>query len=89
MPTPTQQPGVASTSRMRTTISPGQLEAMDSCFGLLGRVGVSMCYLAFIIVSQVKVRKRKAGTTEKENRQPLNVTNELQEERLTISQSIL
>ena len=29
------QPGVANTSRMRTTILPGQLAAMDSCFGLL------------------------------------------------------
>ena len=27
-----EQPGVANTSRMRTTISPGQLAAMDSFF---------------------------------------------------------
>ena len=30
------QPGVTSTSRMHTTISPGQLAAMDSCFGPAG-----------------------------------------------------
>ena len=32
----TTESGVANTARMRTIFSPGQLEAVDSCFGLAG-----------------------------------------------------
>ena len=35
------QPGVANTSRTLTTISPGQLAAMDSYIGLLGLISMA------------------------------------------------
>ena len=64
--TPSHQPGMANTSRMRTTISPGQLAAMDICFGLAGPVELPLNAvlktLAWYVSYAMLMRPSKAET---------------------------
>ena len=62
------KPGVANISRTRTTISLGQLAAMDSCFGLLGLISMAkLTYQAGVFSTPLKHDEKKV----REDEQPL------------------